>query len=89
MHQLPTRIQQAILAYGFDDPDILNKVVASRNAGTPRSWFAVLVYNESEDYYWAIQLEYVDDRWEIVSDCSGPFETVQEFHTRPLGTCFR
>ena len=86
-HPLPTRIQQAILAYWVEDPQILSKAVASRSNGV-RNWFAVLFHDASEDYYWAIQLEYLDDRWEIVSDYLG-FETVQEFHSKRLVTCFR
>ena len=85
-HPLPTRIQQVILDYGFADRNILQRVVAHRVHG---DWFAALLHDEGEGCYWAIELEKLDGNWEIVNDYSGPFETVQEFHSRRPATCFR
>lgn len=85
-HPLPTRVQQAIQDYGFADKHILSKVVASRQQG---NWYAVLV-KDPEEGFWAVELQAgFEGNWEIVSDYSGPFESVSDFHSKRLVTCFR
>jgi hypothetical protein len=94
--EIEPHFRQLIEAYGFSDPNLLDKAVATRSS---EDWFAILFRDDTlDDGFFAVDFRYYgqsqgafDDcikGWGIQNDEIGPFDTIEEFETEELTRSF-